>query len=51
MNCKRKIPFTKISGKVHYKRSVLRTWIETGDQKTNAQIKLEVNESEVSHDK
>ena len=51
MNCKRKIPFTKISGKVYYKRSALLAWLETGDRKTIAQIKREVNEGEASYDK
>jgi len=44
MNCHRQIPFTKVSGKVYYRRSTLDQWLASGDRKTQAQLKREIRE-------
>ncbi len=42
MNCRKLIPYTKLSGKIFYRRSVLFDWLATGDRKTNAQLMREL---------
>ncbi len=44
MNCKGQIPFTKVSGKVYYRRSALELWLESGERKTKVQLRREVEE-------
>lgn len=44
MNCHRQIPFTKVSGKIYYRRSALNEWLASGDRKTTAQLRKEVKE-------
>lgn len=42
MNCRRQIPFTKVLGKVYYRKSALDQWLATGDRKTQAQLNKEI---------
>jgi len=42
MNCRRQIPFTKVLGKVYYRKSALDQWLATGDRKTQAQLNSEI---------
>lgn len=44
MNCKGRIPFTMVSGKVYYRRNALEQWLESGERKTKAQLRREVEE-------
>ncbi|HPQ35747.1 MAG TPA: helix-turn-helix domain-containing protein [Tenuifilaceae bacterium] len=44
MNSKGRIPFTKVSGKVYYRRTALLQWLESGERKTNAQLRKEIQE-------
>lgn len=44
MNCKKQIPFTKVSGKVYYRRSALISWLDSGERKTKAQFYSKVEE-------
>jgi excisionase family DNA binding protein len=44
MNCRNQIPFTKVSGKVYYRRTALEQWLESGERKTKAQLRREVEE-------
>lgn len=44
MNCRKQVPFTKVIGKVYYRRSVLDFWLASGDRKTTAQLKAEAQE-------
>ena len=41
MNSRRQIPFSKVLGKVYYRRSVLDEWLATGERKTTAQLRAE----------
>lgn len=42
MNCRRQIPFTKVLGKVYYRKSALDQWLASGDRKTQAQLNNEI---------
>ncbi len=42
MNCRRQIPFTKVLGKVYYRKSALEQWLASGDRKTQAQLNREI---------
>lgn len=42
MNCRRQIPFTKVLGKVYYRKSALDQWLASGDRKTQAQLNKEI---------
>lgn len=44
MNCRRQIPFTKVLGKVYYRKSALDHWLASGDRKTKAQLNNEILE-------
>jgi len=44
LNCKGRIPFTKVSGKVYYRRTALEQWLESGERKTKAQLRREIEE-------
>jgi predicted DNA-binding transcriptional regulator AlpA len=46
LNCKRRIPFIKVSGKVFYKRSSLLDWLDSGERKTKTQLRNEIEEDE-----
>ncbi len=41
MNSRRQIPFSKVVGKVYYRRSALDAWLATGERKTTAQLRAE----------
>ncbi|WP_111447155.1 helix-turn-helix domain-containing protein [Breznakibacter xylanolyticus] len=41
MNSRRQIPFSKVLGKVYYRRSVLDEWLASGERKTTAQLSAE----------
>ena len=41
MNSRRQIPFSKVLGKVYYRRSVLDEWLASGERKTTAQLRAE----------
>lgn len=45
-NCRRRIPFIKVSGKVFYRRSSLLEWLDSGERKTKAQLSKEIMEGE-----
>lgn len=41
MNCLKKIPFTKVTGKVYYSEDALDKWLKSGERKTTAQLRRE----------
>ena len=45
MNCRRQIPFTKVLGKVYYRKSALDSWLASGDRKTTTQLRQELRGS------
>ena len=45
MNCLRKIPFTKVTGKVYYSEEALDEWLKSGERKTTSQLRREASEA------
>ncbi len=44
MNCRKRIPYIKVSGKIYYRRSVLFDWLDSGERKTISQLRREITE-------
>jgi excisionase family DNA binding protein len=43
-NCRKKIPYVRVTGKIYYRRTALDAWLASGERKTNAQLRREAME-------
>ena len=44
MNCRKRVPYIKITGKIFYRRTALLLWLDSGERKTTAQLRKETEE-------